>query len=110
MVIFNPLSLDEISVIASRMLGEINRVMVKSHKTLKFNKQVLDALVSVGYSLAYGARFLKKKIEELIKMPINAKWKEANSFTVTLNDGEIVVEPNLNELVESSINEDKIYT
>lgn len=109
-VIFNPLSLDEISVIASRMLGEINRVMEKSHKTLKFNKQVLDALVSVGYSLAYGARFLKKKIEELIKMPINAKWKEANSFTVTLNDGEIVVEPNLNELVEPSINEDKIYT
>lgn len=94
-VIFNPLSHSEISEIAFKILKEIGSVMQKSHKTLRFNKQVLDVLVRVGYSLAYGARFLKRKIEELIKMPINAKWKEANLFTITVKNDEIVVESSM---------------
>ena len=109
-VIFNPLSRDETSEIASRILGEIGRVMRKNHKTPMFDKQVLDFLVKVGYSLAYGARFLRRKIEELIKMPINANWKEANLFTITLKNDKIVVDSRMNGSVVNSENEEKMYT
>lgn len=109
-IIFNPLSRDEISEVASKILEEINGVMQKSHKILRFDKQALDVLVRVGYSLAYGARFLRRKIEELIKMPINAKWKEANLFTVTTKNDEIVVESSMvNETVVHSKDREKVY-
>ena len=35
-----------------------------------------------GYSLAFGARFLKRVIDEQIKLPISARWKEGSHFEV----------------------------
>ena len=43
--------------------------------------------------MAFGARFLKRFIDEHIKLPISARWKEGTHFTVSAKDGEIVVEP-----------------
>ena len=43
-----------------------------------------------GYSLAYGARFLKRVIDDRIKLPLSQRWKEANSFRATRQDGQIV--------------------
>ena len=36
----------------------------------------LELIVTDGYSLAFGARFLKRVIDERIKLPISARWKE----------------------------------
>ena len=46
-----------------------------------------------GYSLAFGARFLKRVIDEQIKLPISARWKEGSHFEVSVEDGAIVVAP-----------------
>ena len=43
--------------------------------------------------MAFGARFLKRVIDERIKLPISAQWKEGSHFEVIAKDGEIVVEP-----------------
>ena len=32
--------------------------------------------MSQGYSLAYGARFLKRVIDDRVKLPISARWRE----------------------------------
>ena len=55
--------------------------------------EALEQLVSEGYSLAFGARFLKRVIDDRIKLPLSQQWKTADSFRVTLRDGAIVVEP-----------------
>ena len=34
-----------------------------------------------GYSLCYGARFLKRAIEERIKLPISQHWTDGDVFT-----------------------------
>ena len=62
------------------------------NKTLTVEPEALEKLVTDGYSLAYGARFLKRVIDDRIKLPLSQQWKEANSFRATLRDGQIVVE------------------
>ena len=41
-----------------------------------------------GYSLAFGARFLKRVIDERIKLPISERWKEGSHFEVSVVEGE----------------------
>ena len=40
-----------------------------------------------GYSLAYGARFLKRVIETRIKLPISQRWTEGDEYTADVRDG-----------------------
>ena len=41
--------------------------------------------------MKYGARFLKRHIDEKVKMPITLKWKESDRFFVEEEGGEVVV-------------------
>ena len=40
-----------------------------------------------GYSLAYGARFLKRVIEDRIKLPISHLWTQGQAFVADVRDG-----------------------
>ncbi len=40
-----------------------------------------------GYNLAFGARFLKRVIDERIKLPISERWKEGDLFEVRVVGG-----------------------
>ena len=42
-----------------------------------------------GYSLAYGARFLKRVIDDRIKLPLSQHWKDGSHFEVASTDGEM---------------------
>ena len=53
----------------------------------------LDLLTEKGFSSAYGARFLKRHIDQKVKLPITNEWKLAMKFIVDAEDGEIVVRP-----------------
>ncbi len=50
-------------------------------------------MVAKGYSMAFGARFLKRFIDEHVKLPISAKWKDGSHFEVTVKDGALLAEP-----------------
>ena len=41
--------------------------------------------------MKYGARFLKRHIDEKVKMPITLQWKDSDHFFVDGKDGEVVV-------------------
>jgi len=56
-------------------------------------RQALERVVGQGYSQAFGARFLKRVIDERIKLPISEHWKEAARFEVVVREGELAVEP-----------------
>ena len=55
--------------------------------------------MSQGYSLAYGARFLKRVIAERVKLPISARWHESPHFHVRVKNGEVTVDVTSAELV-----------
>lgn len=39
----------------------------------------------------YGARFLKRTIDEKVKLPITAMWNNVPRFLVDAEDGEITI-------------------
>lgn len=90
-VVFSPLSQEEISQIAQKLLDEMKARMSKSHKSLLIDNLVVESLAKAGYSLAYGARFLRRTIGTLVKLPISLKWKEADTFEVSGEDNKITV-------------------
>jgi ATP-dependent Clp protease ATP-binding subunit ClpA len=58
-------------------------------------------VVKKGYNIAFGARFLKRYIDEQIKLPISARWKEGTHFDVRGQNGDIVVEPSIAKITSA---------
>src|SRR5262245_23041903 len=92
-VLFAPLTEVEVREIAKHYLDSVVLTLTKAGKTIQVEDAALDLVVEKGYNLAYGARFLKRYIDEHIKLPISVRWKEGVHFSVRARDGQIVVEP-----------------
>jgi len=92
-VVFEPLTRDQVRGIAEKYLAEIARTLCRSEKCLTVEPEVIDALVAEGHSMANGARFLKRVIDERIKLPLSQQWKEASGFRATMEGERIVVGP-----------------
>jgi ATP-dependent Clp protease ATP-binding subunit ClpA len=91
-VLFQPLAKDEVRAIAIQQVAKIERSLARSKRVLKLSPEALEQLVQDGYSLAYGARFLKRAIEERIKLPISQHWTDGDVFTAAVVDGSLTVE------------------
>ena len=55
-----------------------------------------------GSSLACGARFLKRVIDERIKLPISARWRDASHFHVRVRGADVAIEPTSVPLLAAS--------
>ncbi len=91
-VVFAPLTKEEVSEISEIYLGKIRRQMEDFGKALVVLPDAAELLVQKGFSPAYGARFLKRTIDELVKLPITQLWADSDRFTVSVRDGAVVVE------------------
>jgi ATP-dependent Clp protease ATP-binding subunit ClpC len=91
-VIFRPLSKDEVRQITELQIARIGRSLAKSGRSLKVTPEALEQLVADGYSLAYGARFLKRVIESRIKLPISQRWTEGEEFTAEVREGRVEID------------------
>jgi ATP-dependent Clp protease ATP-binding subunit ClpA len=96
-VLFRPLSKDEVRQIAIQQLEKIQRSLEKTGKSLTVTAEALEQLVQDGYSLAYGARFLKRAIEERIKLPISQRWLDGTRFTAHVRDGALAIDAHISE-------------
>jgi ATP-dependent Clp protease ATP-binding subunit ClpA len=92
-VLFAPLTHNEVRAIARHYLGQVHLTLAKVGKTIRVTDRALQHLVTRGYSLTFGARFLKRVIDERVKLPISERWKEGLHFEVDLKDGDLSVEP-----------------
>jgi ATP-dependent Clp protease ATP-binding subunit ClpA len=91
-VLFAPLAHDEVREIARHYLAQVTMTLAKAGKTLQVEDDALELIVTQGYNIGFGARFLKRVIDEKIKLPISVSWKEGSHFVVKARDGEVVVE------------------
>jgi ATP-dependent Clp protease ATP-binding subunit ClpA len=91
-VLFQPLTHDEVRSIAMNYIEQITSTLRRWNKTVTIDPDALEKLVAEGYSLAFGARFLKRIIDDRIKLPLSQHWKDANAFRVALKNDEITVE------------------
>jgi ATP-dependent Clp protease ATP-binding subunit ClpA len=92
-VVFSPLTMDEVRQIAMLYLNKLRRQMERQGKTVEITNAAIDLLTEKGFSPAYGARFLKRHIDERVKLPITTMWKGATRFFVEAEDGKITIKP-----------------
>ncbi|HYJ88353.1 MAG TPA: ATP-dependent Clp protease ATP-binding subunit [Pyrinomonadaceae bacterium] len=90
-IVFAPLTMDEVRNIAELYLNKLQRQMQRQGKEVTVTEAALNLLTEKGYNTAYGARFLKRHIDEKVKLPLTAMWKMATNFVVDVEDGETVV-------------------
>jgi len=90
-LVFSPLTREEVKEISRRYLQRIQQNLAAQGKALTITEEALDVLVEIGFSLKYGARFLKRRIDERVKIPITQHWKENQAFSVDAVGGELTV-------------------
>jgi ATP-dependent Clp protease ATP-binding subunit ClpB len=69
-VVFHPLQRDQIRSIAEIQLGLLNQRLVNNELALKVSDAVLDHIANAGYDPVYGARPLKRAIQNLVENPL----------------------------------------
>jgi ATP-dependent Clp protease ATP-binding subunit ClpA len=90
-LVFSPLTQEEVREITKRYLLRLQQNLAAQNKSLAFTDAAVDILVEIGFSLKYGARFLKRRIDERVKIPITLHWKQSSEFRVDARDGELAV-------------------
>src|SRR5258705_13771687 len=91
LIVFAPLTMDEVREIARLYLDKLRRQMERQGKTVEISEPAVNLLTEKGFNTAYGARFLKRHIDEKVKLPITGMWKTSSTFRVDGEDGETVV-------------------
>ncbi|HXT63019.1 MAG TPA: ATP-dependent Clp protease ATP-binding subunit [Pyrinomonadaceae bacterium] len=92
-VVFSPLTMDEVKQIAQLYLDKTRRQMKRQGKSFEMSEAAVDFVTEKGFSTQYGARFLKRYIDEHVKLPITNMWKQSSRFTVEVEEGELVARP-----------------
>jgi len=90
-VVFAPLTMDEVRQIAELYLNSLQRQMQRQGKDVHVSDAALNFLTEKGFNTKYGARFLKRHIDEKVKLPLTALWKTATNFVVDLEEGDVTV-------------------
>ncbi|MEE8448711.1 MAG: ATP-dependent Clp protease ATP-binding subunit [Thermodesulfobacteriota bacterium] len=91
MIVFSPLTEQAVREIAANYLGKISQKLALHQKTFEVSDQALSVLTQSGYSPRYGARFLKRVIDEKVKVPLTRLWKEGENFQAYVRDGQVVI-------------------
>ena len=92
-IVFSPLTMDEVREIATIYLNKLRRKMESQGKVVEITEAALDLLTEKGFSPSYGARFLKRHIDQKVKLPITNEWKLGRRFVVDAENDDIVVKP-----------------
>ena len=92
-IVFSPLTMDEVREIARLYISKLRKTMERQGKIVEVTEAAIDLLTEKGFSPAYGARFLKRHIDQKVKLPITNQWKASRKFIVDAEDQEIVVQP-----------------
>jgi len=90
-IVFSPLRLDEVKAIATRYLNRINQQLKDQGKELEFSEPAVEYLALKGFNIKYGARCLKRTIDELVNIPLTVRCKEKNTFALDMEQGTLIL-------------------
>ena len=99
--IFDNLSKEDITKIATIMINNLNNKLQDKKITLRLTKGAIEQIIEKGYSAEYGARPLKRYIEqniedELAERILAGEFGENSIVTVGFKDGHFVFNANDN--------------
>jgi ATP-dependent Clp protease ATP-binding subunit ClpA len=99
-VVFAPLTMDEVRQIAQLYIERLTRQMERQGKILQVTEPAINLLTEKGFSSKYGARFLKRHIDEKVKLPITAMWKTSSKFLIDVEGDEVLIKPDAGVIAE----------
>src|SRR3989337_2669878 len=91
-IVFTPLTRIEVRELTLMYVERIREHMEAYGKHLEVTDRAMELLVDKGYNQKYGARFLKRHVDEKVKVPVTLKWKDGEFFRVDAVDDEVVVD------------------
>ena len=94
-VVFHPLSQDQISLIVDIQLEYLRRRLKERDMLLEVSPDAVATLAEAGYDPVYGARPLKRAIQQRIENPLaqeilKGAFKPGDTVTVAVDGGDIV--------------------
>ncbi len=105
-VVFRSLTLMEIRKIVDLMLSRVRVALTEQQITLEVTDPAKDYLVEKGFDPKFGARPLRRTIQNLVEDRLaegllNGEFQRGTTVVVDGRDGELVYETQTRELVES---------
>ena len=76
--VFHPLKYEQLSQIAKLFISNLNKRLIKQGSSLKVTESALKYLIDKGYDSEYGARPLRRLIEQEIEDKIAEQFLEGN--------------------------------
>ncbi|SUY47864.1 ATP-dependent chaperone ClpB [Clostridium putrefaciens] len=103
-ILFKPLSKEGIIKIIDIFLKDLDYRLEEKNIKLNITKEVKILIAKEGYDPIYGARPLKRYIENALETKIARKIisgeiKEGNNIKVIMEDGEITIKENINKSI-----------
>ena len=97
MIVFEPLTQNELRPIVDIMLREVSERLAERDVTLTLTEAAKQALVEEGYDRVYGARPLRRTVERRVENPLSRRilggeFSEGDHITVDYRDGDFVFE------------------
>jgi len=95
MVVFHPLDEKQIKVIAQLQINRLRARLAERDYTLVVTDEALDYLAATGYDPVYGARPLKRSIQQHVENPLaqeilTGKFVPGDTIHIALKKGHIV--------------------
>ena len=92
MVVFHPLDQEQITLIAGIQLGNLRKRLATNGYQLEFSEAAMDLLGEAGFDPVYGARPLKRAIQNEIENPLAQKilsgeYATGDTISVDVKDG-----------------------
>jgi ATP-dependent Clp protease ATP-binding subunit ClpB len=94
-VVFEPLGREQIAGIAEIQLQRLRKRLAERELQLQLSPEVMDKLVAVGYDPVYGARPLKRALQQWVENPLaqlilQGRFAPETLISGTLQDEQIV--------------------
>ena len=93
-VVFHPLTKENIRKIAALQIKSLSKRLIPREIVLKVDKSALDHIGELGYDPVYGARPLKRAIQDVLENPLSkellaGKFKNGDQISATYKNDQI---------------------
>jgi len=97
-VLFKPLSTNEVKGIVAKFARELSRRLADRHIELVLTEEAKQHIAEAGFDPVYGARPLKRFMQKQIETPlakelIAGRVKDYSTVTVDVENGQLVIRP-----------------
>ena len=99
-IVFHKLNEENIGNIIDIMLSNVKKKMKEKNIKIKFDKKVKELIARKGTDINYGARPLRRAIQNLVEDKIaeeilNDNIKEGDEITISANEKEVIIKVKL---------------